>query len=172
MKIGHPKNFWGGVMFIVIGLIFAVIAYGVPGISFMPGYSMGNAARMGAGYFPFYLGMILAGLGVLIAVTGLRVHPGDPGAIEKFHWGPVGWVLGAIVIFGLLLKPVGVLLDGVVLIVIASLGSHEFKLKPVLILAVGLTFFWSLVFVWGLKLPIPLCPDIEPLQSAVAVRRA
>ena len=171
MKIGHPKNFWGGVMFIVIGLLFAVIARGIPGVSFMPGYTMGTPARMGPGFFPFYLGMILTLLGVLIALTGLRVHRGDPGKIEKFHWGPVGWVLGAIVIFGLLLKPVGVLLDGVVLIVVASLGSHEFKLKPVLILAVCLTIFCALVFVWGLKLPIPLCPDIESLQSAVAMCR-
>jgi hypothetical protein len=171
MKIGHPKNFWGGVMFIMIGLIFAVIAYGVPGVSFMPGYTMGTPARMGPGFFPFYLGMILATLGVLIAFTGLRVHPGDPGIIEKFHWGPLSWVLGAIVIFGLLLKPVGVLLDGILLIVIASLGSHEFKLKSVLILAVCLTVFCAMVFVWGLKLPIPLCPDIESLQSAVAMCR-
>src|SRR5258708_20390994 len=116
--------------------------------------------------------MIVGFWGVFMVSTGLGVHPGDPGKIDKFRWGPVGWVIGAIVIFGLLLKPVGVLLDGVVLIVVASLGSHDFKLKSVLILAVGLTFFWSLVFVWGLKLPIPLCPDIEPLQSAVAVRRA
>jgi len=112
MKIGHPKNFWGGVMFIVIGLIFAVIARGIPGMSFIPGYTMGTPARMGPGFFPFYLGMILFFLGVLIALTGLRVHQGDPGKIEKFHWGPVGWVIGAIVIFGLLLKPVGMLLDG------------------------------------------------------------
>ena len=171
MKIGHAKNFWGGMMFIVIGLIFAVIARGIPGVAFMPGYTMGTPARMGPGFFPFYLGMILFFLGVLIAFTGLRVHPGDPGELEKFHWGPVGWVLGAIVIFGLLLKPVGVLLDGIVLIVIASLGSHEFKLKPVLILAVCLTIFCALVFVVGLKLPIPLCPDIESLQSAVTMCR-
>src|SRR5258708_3678900 len=122
MKIGHAKNFWGGVMFIVIGLTFAVIAYGVPGVEFMPGYTMGTAARMGPGYFPFYLGMILAFLGVLIVSTGLRVHPGDPGKIDKFRWGPVGWVIGAIVIFGLLLKPVGVLLARAVLIVPATLA--------------------------------------------------
>ena len=37
MKIGHHKNFWGGVLFIALGLTFAVIARGVPGLSFLPG---------------------------------------------------------------------------------------------------------------------------------------
>ena len=147
MKIGHPKNFWGGVMFAVIGLIFAVIARGVPGLAFIPGYTMGTPARMGPGFFPFYLGMIMLILGIIIAVNGIRTDGGKEGQLEKFHWGPVLWVLGAIVIFGLLLK-------------------------PVLILAVCLTIFCALVFVVGLKLPIPLCPDIESLQSAVGMCRA
>jgi putative tricarboxylic transport membrane protein len=172
MKIGHPKNFWGGVMFAVIGLIFAVIARGVPGLAFIPGYTMGTPARMGPGFFPFYLGMIMLILGIIIAVNGIRTDGGKEGQLEKFHWGPVLWVLGAIVIFGLLLKPVGVLLDGIVLIVVASKGSHDFRIKPVLILAVCLTIFCALVFVVGLKLPIPLCPDIESLQSAIGMCRA
>ena len=48
MKIGHPKDFWGGIMFAVIGLLFAVIAYGVKiGDSVLiPGYSMGVPARI------------------------------------------------------------------------------------------------------------------------------
>ena len=121
MKIGHHKDFWGGTLFAVLGLLFAVIARGVPGMAFIPGYSMGTPARMGPGFFPFYLGMLL---------------------------------------------------DGILLIVIASKGSHDFRLKPILILAVSLSIFCALVFVVGLKLPIPLCPDIESLQSAVSWCRA
>ena len=172
MKIGHQKDFWGGTLFAVIGLLFALIARGVPGLSFMPGYSMGSPARMGPGFFPFYLGALLFVLGLVIAVGGFRGKKGEDTHVEKFHWGPIGYVLGAVVMFGLLLKPIGMLLAGLLLVIVASLGSHEFKLKPVLLLGVVLTIFCAFVFVGGLKLPIPLCPDIESLQSSVGFCRA
>ena len=174
MKIGHDKNFWGGVLFIVIGGLFAVIARGVKiGDSvLLAGYSMGTPARMGPGFFPFYLGVILVALGLLIAWTGLRTHANDPGLVEKFHWKPILYVLGAVVVFGLLLKPIGMLLAGVVLVVGASLGSAEFNFRRILILAIVLSIFCALVFVVGLKLPIPLCPDIESLQSTIGFCRA
>ena len=166
MKIGHPKDFWCGVLFAIIGLVFAVIARGVPGLPFMPGYTMGTPARMGPGFFPFWLGMILVGLGVLIAVIAFRhAEAGEDAQLEKFHWGPILYVLIAIVLFGVLLKPIGMLLSGMVLIVGASLGSHEFKWREILGLGIFLVIFTALVFVVGLKLPIPLCPDIEALQS-------
>jgi len=165
MKIGHPRNFWGGVLFIVLGLLFAMIARGVPGLSFMPGYSMGTPARMGPGFFPFYLGVILTLLGAVIAMGGFKVHPNDPGKVDKFHWKPIFWVLASIVVFGLVLKIVGMLIAGLFLVIGASFGSHDFRLKPVLILGIALVIFCALVFVWGLKLPIPLCPDVESLQQ-------
>ena len=46
MKIGHPKNFWGGVLFAVIGAMFAIIAKGIPGLAFLPGY---ESIGIGAG---------------------------------------------------------------------------------------------------------------------------
>jgi ABC-type uncharacterized transport system permease subunit len=172
MKIGHEKNFWGGVLFIAIGLMFSLIAYGVKfgDTTLLAGYSMGTPARMGPGFFPFYLGVILILLGAVIALSGLKVHPGDPGKLEKFHWKPVVWVLGSIVVFGVLLKIIGMLLSGIVLILGASLGSQDFRLKPTLILAVCLVVFCALVFVAGLKLPIPLCPDVESLQQFAICR--
>jgi hypothetical protein len=74
MKIGHPKDFWGGVLFAVIGLLFAVIAFGIKPLG-IPGYAMGVPARMGPAFFPFYLGMLLFILGVIIAIGGFR-HEG------------------------------------------------------------------------------------------------
>jgi hypothetical protein len=170
MKIGHPKDFWGGVLFAAIGLLFLVIARGVPGLSFLPGYTMGTPARMGPAFFPFYLGTILFLIGVWIAVKGVRTPGGEAGQLEKWHWKPLLWVLGSIVVFGLLLKIIGMLLSGIILVVGASLGAHEFKLKPTLILAVSLVVFSALVFVAGLKLPIPLCPNIESLQTMPVCR--
>jgi hypothetical protein len=171
MKIGHPKNFWGGVLFAAVGGLFALIAKGVPGVSFLNGYTMGTPARMGPAFFPFWLGLILFLLGVVIAVNGVREQGGADAAFPRFHWKPILYVLGSVVGFGLVMKPIGMLLAGVALIVVASMGSAEFRLKRSIILGVILSIGCALVFVWGLKLPIPLCPDIESLQSSVGFCR-
>jgi len=171
MKIGHPKNFWGGIIFAALGATFALIAKGLPFLPFMPGYSMGTPARMGPAFFPFWLGLLLCALGLLIAFNGMREAGGEGSAFPKFHWKPNFWVLGAVVMFGLIMKPVGMLIAGVLLIIVASYGSAQFQLKRAVILGVILSIFCAMVFVWGLKLPIPLCPDIESLQSSVGFCR-
>ncbi len=169
MKIGHPKNFWGGVLFAVIGGAFALIAKGVPGLASLPGYSMGTPARMGPAFFPFWLGVILFGLGVMIAVGGLRhADAGEAGRFPKYHWKPILYILGAVVMFGLILKWTGMLIAGFLLVIVASIGNPEgYKMRNVVLLAAGLVTFCALVFVWGLKLPLPLCPPVEALQSSI-----
>jgi hypothetical protein len=174
MRIGHAKDFWGGVVFAVIGLLFALIAFGVKfgGWVIAPGYAMGVPARMGPAFFPFYLGMLLFILGVIIAAGGFR-HEGkaEDREFPKFHWKPNFYILGAVLLFGMILKAVGMLIAGVLLVVIAGFGSLEFNFKRSLILGVVLTIFCALVFVWGLKLPIPLCPDVESIQSSIGFCR-
>ena len=145
MKIGHPKDFWGGVLFAAIGLAFAVIAYGVKWLG-IPGYAMGVPARMGPAFFPFYLGMILFVLGAIIAVGGFR-HTGPDETFPKFHWRPIFFILGAVILFGIILKAVGMLLAGIILVLLAGFGSAQFSLKRSLILAVCLVIFCALVFV-------------------------
>jgi hypothetical protein len=169
-KLSNVTDFWGGLTFAVIGFAFLIIAYGVKfgDTVLLPGYSMGTPARMGPAFFPFWLGLILAILGIGILVAAIRSKEAKP--LEKFHWGPIGWVLGAVCLFGLTMKPVGMPLAGVLLVIVASVGSHDFRLKPVVILAVCLVIFCTLVFVYGLKLPIPLCPDIASLQEMRACR--
>jgi hypothetical protein len=169
MKINNPKTFWGGVMFAVIGGTFALIARGLKlGDSVLiPGYAMGVPARMGPAFFPFWLGLILFVLGIAIAAIGVRGRGGPEDAFPEFHWRPIFFILGAVVMFGLILRPLGMLLSGMLLILVASLGSREFRLKQTLILGVSLVTFCALVFVAGLKLPIPLCPAVEAIQSSV-----
>ena len=154
--IKNPRDFWAGVMFIVFGCLFAGVALST--------YKMGTAARMGPGYFPFVLGSILVILGAIITLTSFRRKNKGPG-VDKFYWKPVFWVLGSIVMFGLLLKIIGALLAGILVVVLSGFGSTEFKLRDVLLLGVGLTVFCAAVFVWGLGLPIPLCPSIDAFQQ-------
>jgi|CXWL01.1.fsa_nt_gi hypothetical protein len=170
MKSANKTDFWAGVMFLAIGAAFATVAYGIKfgDAVLLPGYAMGTPARMGPAFFPFWLGLLLTALGIGIIIAAWRSKETKP--VEKFYWGAIGWVLGAVCLFGLLMKPIGMPLAGVLLVIVASVGSHDFRIRPVAILAVCLVIFCTLVFVYGLKLPIPLCPDINALQEMRACR--
>jgi len=148
VQIRNQKDFWSGVMFTVAGLAFA---------AFARDYEMGTAQRMGPAFFPTVLGLLLAGLGVIIGVKGLAGETQD-GDIQKFHFDALGWVLGAVVLFGLLLRPTGLIVALIVLIVVSAFGSHDFKLKETALLSVGLVILVLAVFIWGLKLTIPVWP--------------
>ncbi len=94
MNIKSQKDFFAGLMFLVVGTLFAIGA---------TNYNVGNAARMGPGYFPMLLGILLAVLGVAITFYSMVHNPahGTEGdKVGKWAWKPVVFVLGANLLFG------------------------------------------------------------------------
>jgi len=148
MKIKSPRDFWAGLMFVTFGLFFLVVA--------QMNYQMGTAVRMGPGYFPTVLGGILAVLGAIVLVGSLAV---EGPRVAKFHFRPLLFVLASSLAFAYLLKPLGLVLASAALIFISAYGGHEFKWKEVAILTAVLVVFAVVVFVKGLTLPFPICPD-------------
>jgi hypothetical protein len=149
LKIKSEKDFWSGLMFVVIGLGFAWGA---------TNYSFGSAARPGPAYFPFGLGILLAVLGAIVLVKGLTLDVRGGDKIEPWPWKPWLIILGAVVMFGFLLPRLGMIVTLPLLIGVSSLASGEFRLKEVLIMAAVLTLGCWLVFIKGLSLTIPLWP--------------
>ena len=145
----NPKDFWAGVMFAVIGFAFAIVVK-------VYEYPMGTASRMGAGYFPFVLGIVMGVLGLLILAQALFT---SGGSIGKFAWRPLIWVLSAFVIFGLTAKLLGLVIAILLLVVISSYGGHEHRWKEAIISSVILAASSIAVFVYGLKLPFPIWPE-------------
>jgi hypothetical protein len=148
LKIRNQRDFGAGIMYMVIGAFFAIVA---------TQYPMGTAAKMGPGYFPFYLGILMFLLGVLVAVKAF----GAKAAIEsipKFNWRIMAQITGAVVLYGLLLPRLGFLIAVVVLVFVAASASREFTWKGTLINAAFLVTFTYSVFVVGLKLQFPLLP--------------
>ena len=148
MKIKSPKDFWAGVMFVAFGASFVAWS--------LTHYQMGTAVRMGPGYFPTMLGGLLAVLGVAVLLESLVVS-GPP--VPQFHFRPLLLISFACVAYGYLMKPLGLIGATAALVFIAAFGGHEFKWKEVTILYVILVVFSVLVFVKGLTLPFPLCPQ-------------
>jgi Tripartite tricarboxylate transporter TctB family len=149
LKIRDQKNFWSGLMFIAFGLFFA---------GFAQRYDMGTAARMGPAFFPTMLGSLMFLLGIAVMIDGLATEHAD-GKIEPFNFRALVLVLGAVIAFGLLLRPAGLIVSLFVLIGVSSLGSHEFRLRDVLLLSIGLSLLVYAVFIYGLSMTIPVWPS-------------
>jgi Tripartite tricarboxylate transporter TctB family len=146
--IRHPKDFFAGLLF---------IAFGVAAIAIGSNYALGTAARMGPGYFPRILGLLLIALGLALALRALRLS-GPP--VPAFKWRPLVIVLGSVSVFGMVVNYAGVVLSTVLLIVASSAASHEFRVRESLISGVALAALAVGVFVIGLKLQLPIWPAI------------
>ena len=147
--IRHPKDFWSGVMFVAIG---------IGAIAVSSTYPLGTAARMGPGYFPRMLGILLIVLGALLGMRAVRGPRTASDPIPPWKLRPLVGVLGSVVVFGLIVHYVGVLLGTVFLIVAASAASHEFRPKESVIAGVLLGALAVGVFIIGLKLQLPIWP--------------
>jgi Tripartite tricarboxylate transporter TctB family len=97
MNIKSQKDFFAGLMFLVVGALFAIGA---------TRYNVGTAARMGPGYFPLLLGILLAVLGagiIFYSMVHNRAHGKEGDKVGAWAWKPIGFVLGANIIFGMAL---------------------------------------------------------------------
>jgi hypothetical protein len=144
--IRNPKDFWSGALFIAVGI--AAMALGSH-------YALGTAARMGPGYFPRILGILLIVLGGILVLRATRV-PGAP--IPRVHWRPTLIVLGSVVLFGAIVRPLGVALSTVILIVTSSAASREFRPREAVLAGIVLATLAVGVFVVGLQIQLPIWP--------------
>ena len=149
MKIKSQRDFFSGLMFVVVGVVFAIGA---------TNYSMGNSARPGAGYFPLMLSVILSILGAIVMFKALTIETegGDP--IGHIAWKPLIVVVASIAVFGLALPRLGMFITIPLLIIMVSFAGEEFSWKGVLLSCIVLTAGSWVIFIWGLSLTIPLKP--------------
>ena len=146
MKLKSPKDFWAGLMFIGFGLLFLIVARN---------YRMGSATSMGPAYFPTLLGGLTALLGGVLLFRSFIVK--GP-RVPSFSFRPLFFVILSLLLFGYLLKPIGVFFAVALLVLLSAYAGHEFKLKEAILLSLLMIAFSLLVFVLGLSLPFPLWP--------------
>ncbi|MGH8851862.1 MAG: tripartite tricarboxylate transporter TctB family protein [Casimicrobiaceae bacterium] len=146
MTIPRPKDFLAGLLFVAFGVAAIVIARTYP---------MGTAARMGPGYFPRLLGILLILLGAALSLRALR---GQGPPLAGWKWRPVTIVLSSVVAFGMVLTHAGLVLSTIGLIAVASTASHEYRFRESLVSGIVLAVLSVGVFVLGLKLQLPIWP--------------
>lgn len=149
MKIKSQRDFWSGLIFMVVGIAFALGA---------TNYSFGSSARPGAAYFPFGLGVLLAVLGSIVLFKALTIETEGGEPIGRIAWKPLLVIVSAVVVFGLLLPRLGLVLTLPILVTMSAMAGDEFRWKDALLNSVILTLGSWAIFIWGLNLVIPVWP--------------
>lgn len=167
-KLKDPKwarDLAGAALMIVLG---AVVVW--EGTS----YQMGSLTRMGAGYVPVVLGVLLIVIGLLIAITTHRGRATDvvvggvetplagiPAPPKHGEWSGVQWrgwgcILGGVAAFVVLGRWGGLVPATFAAVFISALGDRENSLRDSVLLALAITVAGVAIFHWGLKLVFPL----------------
>lgn len=157
MQIKSQKTFFSGIMFTCVGTAFALGA---------ANYNVGSAARMGPGYFPLIVGVLLTLLGLVVIATSLTGHAADGDPVGKIAWKPLGFIIGANLLFGILLAglrsiglpAMGLILAIYALVIVACMAGTNFSMKTSLILATVLAIGSYLTFIVGLNLQFQVWP--------------
>jgi Tripartite tricarboxylate transporter TctB family len=158
VQIKSQKDFFSGLMFIGVGVAFAWGA---------TTYNVGEGARMGPGYFPLMLGIVLAVIGAVVLFTSLVVETEDGEKIGKWAWRPLFFIIAANLAFGVLLAglpSIGVPAMGLIaaifgLTIISSMADGHFHTRDILILSAILAVGSYVAFIWLLKLQIQVWPS-------------
>ena len=148
-KVRNEKDLYAGFIFIIVGACFAYVA---------TGYELGTAVAMGPGYFPFGLGLVLAALGVAILSKAFADRP-EREPVDPIAPKVVICIVGSVVLFGALLEPLGLVASIFVLVCVASFGSHDLGLKRALIVSLVLSVLCVSVFIYALRIQIPVWPS-------------
>lgn len=157
MRIQSQRDFVSGVLFSAFGMAFAWGA---------TTYTVGTAARMGPGYFPLMVGILITILGLVITIKSITVKTEDGEPIGRIAWRPLIFIIGSNLIFGVLLvgvRSIGLPAMGLIVAIyaltfVASLAGDQFKFKEVLILATVLAVGSYVAFELALKLNFPIWP--------------
>ncbi|MFM2275499.1 MAG: hypothetical protein RL211_1371 [Pseudomonadota bacterium] len=157
MNIKSQRDFFSGLMFMAVGIAFAWGA---------TAYKVGDGARMGPGYFPLMLGVLLAILGAVITFKAMVVETEGGDRIGAWAWKPLFFIITANLVFGVLLgglpsiklPAMGLIVGIYALTFIAANAGEEFRFKEVLILATVLAVISYLAFIVLLKLQFPVWP--------------
>lgn len=152
MTVRHAKDFWSGVLFVLLGIFFIVFAQR---------HELGTASRMGPAYFPTLLGALMAIVGAIVALRGLVKAPETPeeGRVEKFHWGVLVLILGSVVIFSLLLSTFGLMISLAAMIVVSMFASRTVNWKETIGMIVLLDALAYVIFVLGVGMYVPVWPS-------------
>ena len=140
-----PRDVVGGLVVVGIGGFFL----------FGRELEMGTSFRMGPGYFPTILSVLMILLGVAMVALAWR-KPTTEGAFGSVPWLGIILVVFPVVFFGLTLRGLGLAPVLVVVVLLTAWASRYRSVRSAVPLALGLAAFCSFLFIRALGLPLPM----------------
>ena len=147
LKSKRGRDYAGGMLMAAIGLAAAF-----QGSS----YKLGTLERMGPGFFPTALGVILAAVGVAIAVTARFARYEGELEVLAPEWRGWACIIGALVAFVVLGKYGGLLPATFAIVFISALGDRQNTFLGAMVLGLAAVVVAIVVFWWALQLQFPL----------------
>jgi hypothetical protein len=144
MPIINVKDLAAGAVFAAIGLAFLAGALTL---------DIGSAFKMGPGYFPLVLSVLLTVIGLAVMASSIN-RPAE--TIGNVPWRGLVLILAAPVVFGVTARGLGMLIALPLSILLAASASRRIGWPVIAALVAGLTVFCVMVFAVGLGLPLPL----------------
>ena len=143
----HVREYIGGSLMVVLGIVAAVEG---------GRYSIGTLSRMGPGFFPVALGVILAAVGLVLLIGAKLAAPQPPLPTLPPEWR--GWIaiVVGVIAFGVIGQYGGLVPATFAIVFISALGERENTLKGALFLATLMVMFCVVVFSWALGIQFPL----------------
>lgn len=144
----RQRNLTGGVLLALAGAAAALRS--------LTNLHIGTPANMGPGFFPLVLGLCLAACGAALALAA-RADT-DPGAAEErpeINLRAIGFVIIAVAVFALAVRPLGLVPAAFLLVLVAGFADRRSTPRLILPLAAGLALTSWLIFLVGLQMPLP-----------------
>jgi hypothetical protein len=132
----------GGAVLVAIGLWYATYA--------LSEYAYGTARRMGPGYFPTWVGFLMAGLGAAIALMGV-LRRGD---VPRTPLRPLLAISAGGFAFAAIVESFGLVPAVFALVGLTTLAERPYRPLRTLLLAAVLSVLGVVIFSWGLGIPL------------------
>ncbi len=143
---GCGKDRIGGCLMMALGLTAALQG---------STYSIGRLQRMGPGFFPVVLGVLLLLVGAAIALTATAGSQCPAHGLRP-EWRGWGCIALSILAFAVLGRFGGLLPATIAIVIISALGDQRNSIVDALMLAAGISIVSVVVFSWGLQVQFPL----------------
>lgn len=144
-------DFASGLLFLLIGGAVALAS---------TAHKIGTTMRMGPGYFPLVLGVILAAIGLILVVRNVRldINASESAFIERICFRSVILISLSMLLFAFTVQKAGLIIATCGLVLVSGVAYRAFSWKQLGLLCIALAGFATVVFIYGLGLPVPVLP--------------
>jgi protein-S-isoprenylcysteine O-methyltransferase Ste14 len=148
MQVRNQRAFAAGTLFLLVAVFSLVMSFN---------YVAGTPARMGPGFFPRMIAIILGIIAISI-MLGAVAPQTKREWLERWDLKGLAWIAGSVVLFGALLPIFGLVVAVSALVIVTSIASPEFGWRGTIVNAIVLTIFCVAAFVYGINLQLPVWP--------------